>query len=228
MDMKAAASTTLREIDDLPGPRSWPFFGSLLAVDAPRIHQNVEAWARTYGPYFRLRLGRYTLLVVADHEAYRRSAARPPRGLPAHPEAGAHQRRARHPARGLQRRGRRLAATSAAVVMAGFAPAPPEGLLPFAGEGDAAARGTLASSAAASGTPIDAAGRPDALHRRRDLPASPSATTSTRWSRTTTSSSATSTRSSRRSRAGMIAPVATWRYREDAAPTASSTAAWPP
>ncbi|NUZ04958.1 cytochrome P450 [Piscinibacter koreensis] len=80
--MKAGAGAAiLREIDDLPGPRSWPFFGSLLQVDPPRIHQNVEAWARSYGPFFRLRLGRYTLLVVADHEAYAAALRDRPEGF---------------------------------------------------------------------------------------------------------------------------------------------------
>ena len=72
MGLKANAAVpapALREIDDLPGPRGWPFFGSLLAIDAARIHQQVEAWALRYGTFFKLRLGRYKLLVVADHAA---------------------------------------------------------------------------------------------------------------------------------------------------------------
>ena len=59
----------LREIADLPGPRGWPIVGNALQVDRARIHQTVEAWAREFGPFFRFKLGRRTLLGVADHEA---------------------------------------------------------------------------------------------------------------------------------------------------------------
>ncbi len=60
---------TLREIADLPGPRGWPIVGNALQLDRTRLHQTVEAWAREFGPFFRLRLGHRTLLGVADHEA---------------------------------------------------------------------------------------------------------------------------------------------------------------
>ncbi len=59
----------LREIDDLPGPPGLPLLGNMLQIDRAHIHQQVEAWARRYGPYFRFRLGREQLLVVADHVA---------------------------------------------------------------------------------------------------------------------------------------------------------------
>ena len=59
----------LREIDDLPGPPGLPLLGNLLQIDKVHIHQQVEAWARKYGPFFRFRLGRERLLVVADHVA---------------------------------------------------------------------------------------------------------------------------------------------------------------
>lgn len=58
----------LRELHDLPGPRGWPVLGNLPQLDAPRFHLQVEQWCRDYGPYFRLRMGRRTVLVVADHE----------------------------------------------------------------------------------------------------------------------------------------------------------------
>jgi len=68
--MKTAPSTTdLRRIEDLPGPRAWPLLGNLLQVKISRIHQDIEAWARLYGPVFRVQLGRTTMVVVADHEA---------------------------------------------------------------------------------------------------------------------------------------------------------------
>jgi cytochrome P450 len=58
----------LRRIQDLPGPRGWPLLGNTLQVKPPRIHQDVEAWADAYGPLFRMRLGRFEQLVIADHE----------------------------------------------------------------------------------------------------------------------------------------------------------------
>jgi cytochrome P450 len=64
-----AVAPPLREIADLPGPRGWPIVGNALQVDRTRIHQTVEAWAREFGPFFRFRLGKRTLLGVADHEA---------------------------------------------------------------------------------------------------------------------------------------------------------------
>jgi cytochrome P450 len=58
----------LRRIQDLPGPRGWPLLGNTLQVKPPRIHLDVEAWADAYGPLFRMRLGRFEQLVIADHE----------------------------------------------------------------------------------------------------------------------------------------------------------------
>ena len=65
----ALATAALREIDELPAPPGLPLLGNLLAVDKPRIHAQVEEWARRYGPLFTIRLGRNRLLVVADHAA---------------------------------------------------------------------------------------------------------------------------------------------------------------
>ena len=63
------SAPTLREIDDLPGPRGLPIVGNAFQLDRARLHQTVEGWAREFGPFFRFRLGRRTLLGVADHEA---------------------------------------------------------------------------------------------------------------------------------------------------------------
>jgi cytochrome P450 len=59
----------LRELSTLPGPRGWPLVGSMFQISRSQLHQNVEAWGRRFGPFFRLQLGRRTLLVVSDHEA---------------------------------------------------------------------------------------------------------------------------------------------------------------
>ncbi|HWH82562.1 MAG TPA: cytochrome P450 [Burkholderiaceae bacterium] len=58
-----------RNLADLPGPRGWPIVGNALQIDRDRLHQQVEEWSREFGPVFRFRLGRRTLLAVADHEA---------------------------------------------------------------------------------------------------------------------------------------------------------------
>jgi len=63
------AGAALREIADLPGPRGWPIVGNALQIERNRLHRNVEAWGREFGPLFRFRLGRRTLLVLSDHEA---------------------------------------------------------------------------------------------------------------------------------------------------------------
>lgn len=61
-------ATTLRQFEDLPGPRCLPVFGNLLQVDAPRLHQQLEQWCEEHGPVFRLRLGPRRAVVVGDHE----------------------------------------------------------------------------------------------------------------------------------------------------------------
>ncbi len=61
------ATPALRHFDDLPGPRGVPFFGNLLQIDATRMHLQLEQWCETFGPVFRLRLGRRQVVVVGDH-----------------------------------------------------------------------------------------------------------------------------------------------------------------
>ena len=56
-----------RQFRDLPGPRGVPIFGNILQIDTPRMHLQLEQWCATYGPVFRLRLGRREVVVVSDH-----------------------------------------------------------------------------------------------------------------------------------------------------------------
>ena len=56
-----------RQISDLPGPRPWPLLGNLPQLSPTRMHRQVEAWARQYGPLFALRFARTPVLVIADH-----------------------------------------------------------------------------------------------------------------------------------------------------------------
>jgi hypothetical protein len=62
------SSRPLRHLKDLPGPRGWPLLGNTLQVKLARIHLDVERWAAQFGPLFRMRLGRFDQLVIADHE----------------------------------------------------------------------------------------------------------------------------------------------------------------
>ena len=66
---EAQRAAPLREIADLPGPRGLPIVGNALQIERNQLHRNVEAWSREFGPLFRFRLGRRTLLAVSDHEA---------------------------------------------------------------------------------------------------------------------------------------------------------------
>ena len=58
----------LRQITDLPGPPGFPIVGNAFQVSRAQIHQNVERWAREYGPLFQMKLGPRRLLVIADPE----------------------------------------------------------------------------------------------------------------------------------------------------------------
>ena len=67
-DTTDTTAASLREMNDLPGPPSLPLVGNAFQVDRDLIHQNVEQWARRYGPLFRAYFGPTSVLVVADHE----------------------------------------------------------------------------------------------------------------------------------------------------------------
>ena len=56
-------------VDTLPGPRPLPVFGNALQIKSERMHLQLEAWARQYGPFYQLKLGPRRIMVVADHKA---------------------------------------------------------------------------------------------------------------------------------------------------------------
>ncbi|MTV40735.1 cytochrome P450 [Duganella radicis] len=66
--MQNAIAAELRHMHDLPGPRPWPLAGNLPQMRPLRIHQDVEAWTRQYGPLFKISFGNVQTLVVASHE----------------------------------------------------------------------------------------------------------------------------------------------------------------
>jgi cytochrome P450 len=55
-------------IQDLPGPRALPIVGNALQIERSRMHLVAEQWSRTYGDYFRFRIGPREVLAVANPE----------------------------------------------------------------------------------------------------------------------------------------------------------------
>jgi cytochrome P450 len=63
-----SAHRALRNIEDLPTPKGLPVLGNMLQIDPPHFHLQMEQWCRELGPYFRVQIGKRTMMVVADHE----------------------------------------------------------------------------------------------------------------------------------------------------------------
>jgi cytochrome P450/nitrite reductase/ring-hydroxylating ferredoxin subunit len=59
-------AASLREIDDLPGPRGWPLVGNSLQVDARCRHRTFERWALEFGPLTRVRIAGKQMVLVND------------------------------------------------------------------------------------------------------------------------------------------------------------------
>ncbi|MBL0727426.1 cytochrome P450 [Piscinibacter sp. HJYY11] len=68
MNTTTAPAPALRRIADLPAPPGLPLIGNAHQITLRHIHQDVERWAREYGPFFSVRLGKMRALVVTDHE----------------------------------------------------------------------------------------------------------------------------------------------------------------
>ena len=60
------ASTAIRSIEDLPGPRGVPGLGNALQVRRDQLHLMAERWCREYGPVFRFDLGPRRIVGVGD------------------------------------------------------------------------------------------------------------------------------------------------------------------
>ena len=63
-----AKPAPLRRLSELPGPRPWPLVGNSLQVSLHRMHQNLAEWAQVHGPFFKVQLGGFKLLVISDAE----------------------------------------------------------------------------------------------------------------------------------------------------------------
>ena len=61
-----ASNEAARSVAALPGPSGWPWLGMAPVIDVPRIHEQLEEWARQYGPIYRLPFRRGHLVVVAE------------------------------------------------------------------------------------------------------------------------------------------------------------------
>ncbi len=67
LGMPPAAEPSPRRFFSLPGPRQYPFVGNALQIRPSAMHHQLEGWARRYGPFYRLHLGRRDLLVISGH-----------------------------------------------------------------------------------------------------------------------------------------------------------------
>src|SRR5436305_4149419 len=79
--MTAPVETPLREIADLPGPAGLPLFGNGLQIRPDQLHQNLEAWHRKFGDYYRFTIGKRKFLVIGDAEAIAQSLRNRPEGF---------------------------------------------------------------------------------------------------------------------------------------------------
>ena len=72
----AAPARPLRAFDSLPGPKGLPLVGNLFQLRETDQHLVMEDWADDYGSMYRIQLGPYRILMVADpdlvEEAFKR------------------------------------------------------------------------------------------------------------------------------------------------------------
>lgn len=66
-----ARPTAPLRIEDLPGPRGWPWIGNALQLESNATHRTLEAWQARYGDRYRFRVGSRTFVVISDPDAIR-------------------------------------------------------------------------------------------------------------------------------------------------------------
>lgn len=62
----AAPARPGRPLSDLPGPHGVPVLGNFLQIHKTRIHDDLEQWAASYGPIYRLNFAGRDVVVIAD------------------------------------------------------------------------------------------------------------------------------------------------------------------
>ena len=67
--MEQAPGVTMRHFNSLSGPKGLPLLGNALQIKAELLHLQLERWAREFGPFYRLALGKTQVMVVSDHKA---------------------------------------------------------------------------------------------------------------------------------------------------------------
>ncbi|MDX2303143.1 MAG: cytochrome P450 [Microscillaceae bacterium] len=67
-DSHKSETQALLHPSKLPGPKGLPVLGNLLQINNNTIHQQVEAWSKTYGNLFKIYLGGRLFIISADPE----------------------------------------------------------------------------------------------------------------------------------------------------------------
>lgn len=65
---RAEAASPARPLDDLPGPHGIPLLGNFLQLHKDQIHTDMEHWAGTFGPIYRINLAGRDAVVLSDGE----------------------------------------------------------------------------------------------------------------------------------------------------------------
>ncbi len=82
---KAAAQRAARSIDDLPGPPGLPLIGNLHQLNLTESHRTLERWASQYGPTFRFKNGRQSVVALSDPKHVAQVLRARPEGFTRHP-----------------------------------------------------------------------------------------------------------------------------------------------
>lgn len=74
-------TTQFRTLKQIPGPRGIPLLGNILDLKKGQFHSVIENWAKSYGPFYAIHLGRRPVLVISDNEVIQQLLRDRPDGL---------------------------------------------------------------------------------------------------------------------------------------------------